>query len=58
MRKIETLHTFLEREKKNLQNLLSNNRHDNLRADIAKAEQTIKAVQQQLQMQCGEVCVC
>lgn len=53
MHKLETLHAFLDREKKNLENLKANSRPD--RAEIKKAEQTIKSVQHQLQIQYGEV---
>lgn len=55
MRKIETLSTYLDKERKNLDYLRSNNRNDNNARDISKCEHTIKTVQQQLQMQCGEV---
>lgn len=52
MTKIQTLHLYLDKEKKNLENLKST--HAN-RQDILRAEHTIRTLQEQLQLLCVEV---
>lgn len=52
MTKIQTLHLYLDKEKKNLETLKSNNAN---RQDIMKAEHTIRTLQEQLQLLCVEV---
>lgn len=50
--KIQTLRLYLDKEKKSLENLTSTN---GSRQDILRAEQTIRTLQEQLQLLCGEV---
>lgn len=52
MTKIQTLHLYLDKEKKNLENLKSTNSN---RQDILRAEHTIRTLQEQLQLLCVEV---
>lgn len=52
MNKIQTLHLYLDKEKKNLENLKSTNAN---RQDILRAENTIRTLQEQLQLLCVEV---
>ncbi|XP_037025462.1 rho guanine nucleotide exchange factor 11 isoform X3 [Bradysia coprophila] len=51
MTKIQTLHLYLDKEKKNLENLKSTNAN---RQDILRAEHTIRTLQEQLQLLCVE----
>lgn len=50
--KIQTLNLYLDKEKTNLENLKLNN---NNRNEIVRAEQTIRKLQEQLHLLCGEV---
>lgn len=50
--KMKTLHLYLEKEKKSLENLLSSN---SSHQDILRAETTIRTLQEQLQILCGDV---
>lgn len=52
MTKIQTLHLYLDKEKKNLENLKSTNANRN---DILRAEHTIGKLQEELQLLCVEV---
>lgn len=52
MTKIQTLQLYLDKEKKNLENLKSTNVN---RQDILRAEHTIRTLQEQLQLLCVEV---
>ncbi|KAJ6646300.1 Rho guanine nucleotide exchange factor 11 [Pseudolycoriella hygida] len=51
MTKIQTLHLYLDKEMKNLENLKSTNAN---RQDILRAEHTIRTLQEQLQLLCVE----
>lgn len=52
MTKIQTLHLYLDKEMKNLENLKSTNAN---RQDILRAEHTIRTLQEQLKLLCVEV---